>query len=67
MRLKNKSDEYNCKMVEMNESYTSKTCGSCGKLNDIGGNKIYKCNNCDFTWDRNFNGARNIMIKHYEC
>jgi transposase len=45
------------------EEYTSKACGNCGQLNNIGGNKIYKCAICNAQLDRDFNGARNILLK----
>lgn len=49
----------------VDESYTSKTCGRCGNLNNkLGGNKIYKCTNCNLVIDRDINGARNILLKH---
>lgn len=48
----------------VNESYTSKTCGRCGILNDVGSSEIYKCNKCKCKIDRDVNGARNVMIKH---
>lgn len=60
---------YKCKMnnknlVIMNESYTSKTCGQCGKINsELGSNKIFTCSKCKLEIDRDVNGARNIMLK----
>ncbi len=45
------------------EEYTSKTCGRCGKLNDVGSKDVYSCNFCLLTIDRDINGARNIAIK----
>lgn len=50
------------------EDYTSKTCGKCGTLNDkLGGSKFYKCvrRECDYTCDRDVNGARNIMLRYF--
>ena len=61
--------KYKCKMTQRNllivdESYTSKTCGSCGKLNKtLGGSRKYICPNCNMHLDRDINGARNILIK----
>ena len=48
---------------ESNESYTSKTCTLCGKLNDVGSSETYKCECSKESWDRDLNGARNILLK----
>ena len=62
--LKHKANEYNRIVIECNESYTSKTCGVCGNIDkNLKGKKIYKCNNCNIQIDRDYNGARNILIK----
>lgn len=46
------------------ESYTSQACGGCGLLNkELGGAKIYKCNDCGYILDRDFNASRNIHMK----
>ena len=46
------------------EDYTSKTCGLCGTLNDnLRSNKVFKCKVCQKEYDRDINGARNILIK----
>lgn len=48
----------------VDESYTSKTCGSCGMLHhSLAANKIFRCKNCKVIMDRDVNGARNILIK----
>jgi len=58
-----KQRQRNCYIVD--ESYTSKTCSSCGYLHpNLGSNKIYKCHNCGIIIDRDINGARNILIKN---
>ncbi|KAK9262605.1 putative transposase DNA-binding domain-containing protein, partial [Lipomyces tetrasporus] len=63
-RLLDKAREYkSCKVVLVIEEYTSKTCGRCGKLNDVGGSKKYSCKECRFECDRDFNGARNILVR----
>jgi putative transposase len=62
-RLKFKCQEYGVKFNEQNESYTTKKCGGCGKLNEVGTAKVFNCVFCDFTWGRDQNGARNIMIR----
>ena len=60
--------EYKCGInktsyAEIDESYTSKTCSSCGNYKkNLGGNKIYKCDKCDIKINRDINGAKNILI-----
>jgi transposase len=62
-RLESKCIEYNSEFICVDESYTSKTCGYCGEINKkLGSSKVFKCE-CGFVCDRDFNGARNIMIK----
>ncbi len=65
-RLEAKCEEYNCQFIEVDESYTSKTCGNCSKINEkLGSSKIFSCE-CGFKTDRDYNGARNIMIKYLQ-
>ena len=46
------------------EEYTTKTCCSCGKMNEsIGGSKTFKCKTCGFTEDRDIHAAFNIFLK----
>jgi transposase len=47
----------------VDESFTTKTCGQCGTLNDVGGDKIYNCSSCHYTCSRDVHGARNILLK----
>jgi putative transposase len=64
-RLKHKAEEYGRIIEIVDESYTTKTCGSCAELNDnVGSNKVFRCDKCNFTIDRDFNGSRNIYIKN---
>jgi putative transposase len=57
-----------CKLRGINykvitEEFTSKTCGSCGKINNkLGGKEIFKCNKCESEIDRDLNASRNICI-----
>jgi len=63
-KLTYKCSVYGKKLHIVSESYTSKTCGSCGDLNDVGGSEVYKCGFCDISLDRDINGSRNILIKN---
>ena len=57
-------------MIECDESYTCKTYGYCGVINDkLGGSKVFKCKqeHCQqklIGSDRNIHTARNILL-HY--
>lgn len=61
--LEHKAIERGKVFSAINESYTSKTCTVCGCLKDIGSSETYSCDCCDKSWDRDLNGARNILIK----
>ena len=51
-------------VVDVNESYTSKTCTVCGFVHDkLGGSKNFKCPSCSHKHDRDWGGARNIFIR----
>ena len=53
------------KVIVTTEEYTSKTCGHCGEINSkLGGNKNFVCKSCGYEADRDFNGARNILLKY---
>ena len=52
------------KLYIVDESYTSKTCSHCGRLNDVGGNELFQCEGCNLTIDRDVNGSKNIFIKN---
>jgi len=66
-RLQGKCEEYSSQYIEVDESYTTQTCGVCGEINkEVKTNKErkYKCRKCKIEIDRDLNGARNIMIKN---
>ncbi|KAK9240712.1 putative transposase DNA-binding domain-containing protein [Lipomyces kononenkoae] len=64
-RLIDKAREYpQCRIVLVSEAHTSKTCGRCGRLNNVGGDKVYRCSHCGFVCDRDVNGARNILVRY---
>ncbi len=63
--LMNKCQEYGCQYMEVNESYTSKTCSNCGNVKkDLGDLEIYECKKCKKRMHRDINGAINILIKN---
>jgi len=65
-RLLDYSREYpQCHIEIVDEAYTSRTCGSCGVLNQkLGGSKILRCAQCNNRVDRDLNGARNIYLRY---
>lgn len=53
------------RIILCDEAYTSKTCGSCGHIHDkLGGSKVFHCPRCNYTTDRDVNGARNILLRY---
>lgn len=63
-KLENKSEEYGIRMNKINESYSSRTCPICqfdGKDNCQ--DRLFVCQKCGYTDDRDIVGARNIYFK----
>jgi len=53
-----------CKVEVVGEEFTTKGCGGCGRLDyGIGSKKWYDCDFCPFEMDRDYNAARNILLK----
>jgi putative transposase len=65
-RLVNQARDYpNCRVIIWGEEYTSQTCSECGYLHrKIRGSKKFKCPGCNQESDRDFNAARNILLKN---
>ena len=62
--LINMANRHNVLVVLCNESYTSKTCPECGHVHkQLGGNKQFHCPKCGYSAHRDWNGARNIMLR----
>jgi putative transposase len=56
----------NCKVIEVNESYTSKTCSKCGYQNEtLRNNNVFNCNDCKLKIGRDSNAAKNIMLRYF--
>jgi transposase len=63
MRMKEKCEEKSLLYEEPTEEYTSKTCGSCGRINLLlGSKKTFECF-CGVSCDRDTHAARNILVK----
>jgi len=66
LKLRHKCKEYNVRLLEKSEHYTSKTCTKCGnikydlKLSD----RLYECKKCNFVGNRDHAAARNILLKN---
>jgi len=64
-RMIYQSKKYNCELIIVDESYTTKTCGCCGMINNfIGNSNIFWCSSCKIELDRDYQAARNILIKN---
>ena len=61
--LKNKAKEFGCKVVDVCEAYTSKTCSWTGELINVGSSKTIKSKVDGQSMDRDINGARGIFIR----
>jgi transposase len=64
--MEEKCKEYSSQYFEVNESYTTKTCGRCGCMDTTinPDERKLTCKSCDLEIDRDLNGARNILIKN---
>jgi transposase len=64
-RLKYKCIYTNTSYKKVDEAYTTKCCNSCGHYKkELKGEKIYNCNKCYLSVDRDINGAINILINN---
>lgn len=64
-RLISKAEEKGVVVYKLQEPYTSQLCGNCHNKNK--GLKLsdreYKCKHCNIKIDRDYNGARNILLR----
>lgn len=52
-------------IVEVEEYYTSQTCGMCGTLNKKEmEERTFECEHCGLKLDRDMNGSRNILLRY---
>ncbi len=67
MMLEYKMNRTGGKLIMCTEEYTSKTCSNCGKINhNLKKSKVFNCEHCKLTIDRDVNGARNIYLKNHK-
>lgn len=52
-----------CGLFIVGEGYTTKTCGCCGHIQEVGNAKVYACQRCRQKIDRDYNAARNICLR----
>lgn len=64
VRMLNFAETTGCDVKICGEHYTTKTCGRCGTLNNIGASEIFDCKSCFLKIDRDVNASRNILIKN---
>ena len=63
-RLIDKSRESSCKIYEVFEDYTSKTCSNCGFVKKDLRGRTFICDTCNKIFDRDINASKNIMLKY---
>ena len=57
--------KYGCDVKIVDEHYTTKTCGNCGCMNHfVGNSNVFWCPYCKIELERDFQGARNILLKN---
>ena len=61
--LEHQCEKFNCEYKEINEYETSKRCHKCNKINNVGSSKIYTCDVCKISLDRDVNASINIYKK----
>jgi len=60
-KLKARAFKFGCKITEVTEYLTSKTCSNCKVINDdLGPSKIFSCSSCKLCIDRDINASINI-------
>jgi len=63
--LLEKAKEYPwCRVVEVDEAYTSKTCDECGKIRSSFTGKTFVCPSCGHKADRDIHAGKNILLRY---
>jgi len=61
--LKHQCNKNNSNLIIYGEQFTTKTCSSCGNIQEMKGLKKYVCKKCKKCFDRDINSAKNILVK----
>ena len=62
-RLMYKATTKGCRVLSVHEANTTKTCSTCGTIHSPGTSEIYICNTCGTSRGRDYNAAKNILMK----
>jgi putative transposase len=63
-RLLYKASVMDKRVFYIKEHYTTKTCSSCGQINNhVGSSKVFKCEHCKLETGRDCNAAKNMLLK----
>ena len=54
------------KLNDEDERFTTITCSNCFKRSHVGPSKVFNCQYCGFTSDRDVNSCLNILYKNYQ-
>ena len=58
-------EKYGSDVRIVEEHYTTKTCGNCGCMNHfVGNSNVFWCPHCKIELERDYQGARNILLKN---
>lgn len=47
----------------VNEAYTTKTCGRCGFIHEVGGSTVFHCPECGLRSGRDIHASRNVLLR----
>ena len=50
-------------VILVKEHYTTKTCSSCGQLNNVGSKEVFECCSCSQVTGRDMNASKNMVMK----
>ena len=56
-----KSAQQGIKVIKIKENYTSKTCSKCNQIGKRLKQGLFKCSNCKYEVNADFNGVQNIL------